>query len=282
MIDIGVNLLHAQFDHDRPAVLTRAFAAGLRHMIVTGTDLATSRAAADYVTSTAPDRLTSTAGIHPHHAHEAPPDWQEELRRLARMPGVVAIGETGLDFNRNFSPRADQERLFRAQLAVAGELDLPVFVHDREAGETVATCLAEVGFPAAGVVVHCFTGTASHLDRYLELGCHIGITGWVCDRRRGGPLRELVPNIPRERLMIETDAPFLKPHNAPDDFARAEHSAAGHRPRGHDRRNEPALLPWIARRLAELYGVAEEQIIESTTANARRFFRLDARGFSGT
>ncbi len=111
-----------------------------------------------------------------------------------------------------------------------------------------------------GVVVHCFTGTRQALERYLELGCHIGITGWVCDRRRGGPLRELIPNLPLDRLMIETDAPYLKPHNAP----------------GRGRRNEPALLPWVAAQLAELYDTEVQTIGARTAATARAFFRLPA------
>lgn len=260
MIDIGVNLLHDQFDHDRHEVLARAWAAGVEHLIVTGTDLATSEAAAAFAAAFAAAHggLSATAGIHPHHAAAAPADWRERLAAVARRPEVVAVGETGLDFHRNFSPAAEQERLFRGQLALAAELDLPVFVHDRDAGPAVAACLRDEARIASGVVVHCFTGTAEDLERYLALGCHIGITGWVCDRRRGGPLRDLVPQIPLERLMIETDAPYLKPHNAPD--------------RG--RRNEPALLRWVVRQLAELYGIAEGELEAVTSANARRFFRL--------
>jgi TatD DNase family protein len=119
-------------------------------------------------------------------------------------------------------------------------------------------------------VVHCFTGTAADLRRYLDLGCHIGITGWVCDRRRGGPLRELVPQIPLARLMVETDAPFLRPHNAP---GHAPDDTSG---RGRGRRNEPALLPWVVRQLAELYAMDEQALATITAANARSFFRLGA------
>jgi TatD DNase family protein len=261
MIDIGVNLLHEQFAQDRDAVVERAWQAGLVHMIITGTDLPSSRAAAQIVGAAAPARLSATAGIHPHHASEVPQGWRRTVEELAQQPGVVAIGETGLDFNRNFSPRPVQQRLFQEHLALAAELDLPVFVHDREAGETVAGCLREAARMESGVVVHCFTGTAEDLQRYLDLGCHIGVTGWVCDRRRGAALRELVPEIPLDRLMIESDAPFLKPHNAPKDQ--------------HGRRNEPALLPWVARQLARLYAIGEHEVAAVTAANARRFFRLD-------
>jgi TatD DNase family protein len=259
VIDIGVNLLHGQFDSDRADVLERARRAGVEHLILTGTDLRNSRAAAEFAIA---DRtfLSATAGIHPHDAAHAPEGWQEALLDLASLPAVVAIGETGLDFNRNFSPPAAQEHVFREQLTLARQVGLPVFVHDREAGARVAACLAAAGPPEAGTVVHCFTGTRDDLRRYLEMDCYIGITGWVCDRRRGQPLRELVPEIPLERLLIETDAPFLRPHDAPADQ--------------HGRRNEPALLIHVAARLADLYGVSRAEITAASAANARALFRI--------
>lgn len=260
MIDIGVNLLHDQFAADRDAVVARAWQAGVQHMIITGTDMASSRAAAAYAAGAPGGRFSATSGIHPHAANQAEPGWRRALTALAGQPDVVAVGETGLDFNRNFSPPDVQEQVFREHLEVAGELKLPVFVHDREASDRSARCLEEAADMNCGVVVHCFTGTRQALERYLELGCHIGITGWVCDRRRGGQLRELIPHIPLDRLMIETDAPYLKPHNAP----------------GRGRRNEPALLPWVAVQLAELYGMDEQTLKRRTAANARAFFRLAA------
>ncbi|MFW6094228.1 MAG: TatD family hydrolase [Pseudomonadota bacterium] len=259
MIDIGVNLLHSQFDPDRDAVMARARAAGMEHMVLTGTDLPASARAAE-LAATDPAFLSATAGIHPHASGSAPADWQQTIEQLAQAPAVRAIGETGLDFNRNFSDPADQERVFRAHLALAARLGLPVFVHEREAGAAVAGCLTEAP-ELADVVVHCFTGSRDDLTRFLDLGCYIGITGWVCDRRRGGPLRELVPHVPLDRLMVETDAPFLRPHNAPAD--------------AHGRRNEPALLPWVIDQLAELYGMPSAELAATTAANARAFFRLD-------
>ncbi len=265
MFDIGVNLLHPQFDADRNAVLARAWQAGVEHLVITGTDLRGSAAAADFIAAApAPTarRLSCTAGIHPHDAAAAPDGWLDELKALAGRPEVVAVGETGLDFNRDFSPRPVQQALFRAQLQLAADLDLPVFVHDRDAGATVAKCLDACASPAAGVVVHCFTGNRPTLHRYLEMGCYIGITGWLCDRRRGEDLRGLVPEIPLDRLLVETDAPFLKPQNA----AKSGPGRSG--------RNEPALLVWVIRQLATCLGVAEEELAAVTTANARRFFRL--------
>jgi TatD DNase family protein len=259
LIDIGVNLLHAQFDADRQDVVDRARRAGVIHMVITGTDLPSSRAVSEFAAA-APELLSATAGIHPHDAANAPEGWQESLIALASHPSVVAVGETGLDFNRNFSPPDVQERVFREQLRLARQLNLPAFIHDREAGDTVAGCLADIGLPARGAVVHCFTGSRDDLLRYLDLGCHIGITGWVCDRRRGQDLRDLIPLIPLERLLIETDAPFLRPHDAPADQ--------------YGRRNEPALLRVVAARLASLYGMPLAALEAATTANARRLFGL--------
>jgi TatD DNase family protein len=263
LIDIGVNLLHPQFDPDRQAVIERSRLAGITCMIVTGTDLEVSRAAVDLCRQPGA-ALVCTAGIHPHDARSAPSGWREDLRALAREAPVVAIGETGLDFNRNFSPPHIQEKLFRDQLALAAELNLPVFVHERDASDSVLQTLNEVlghrGCASLGVVVHCFTGDLAALDAYLELGCHIGITGWVCDRRRGAGLRALVPRIPLDRLLAETDAPFLRPHNAPAD--------------NHGRRNEPALLPWVIATLAEQLELPPERIAQETAANAQRLFRL--------
>lgn len=262
MIDIGVNLLHEQFAADRDAVLARARQAGVEHLVITGTDVADSRAAATYVAQEAPvdgPGLSSTAGVHPHHAKDVAAGWLDELEALVARPAVRAVGETGLDFHRNFSPPEIQEQVFRDQLALARRLSCPVFVHDRNAGARVAACLRELIEPER-VVVHCFTGTREDLERYLDFGCWIGITGWVCDRRRGEDLRALVPEIPPQRLLVETDAPYLRPHDAPRDE--------------HGRRNEPALLRFVVERLAGLYGFEVDELAAVTSANARRFFSL--------
>lgn len=269
MIDIGVNLLHPQFEGDRELVVDRAAAVGITGMLLTATDLQTAAATIDFCASSERQaiQMRTTAGVHPHDAKDAPENLADLLRTLAGSPEVRAIGETGLDFNRNFSPPDLQISVFETQLRLAADLALPVFAHDRDSDGQVYRLLKKYAHLLPGMVVHCFTGSAADLDRYLDLGCAIGITGWVCDRRRGETLRGIVSRIPLDRLMIETDAPFLLPQNAPPDWY--QHNA------GIRRRNEPALLPWVAAGIAEATGRLLQEIREGTAANARRLFGLD-------
>lgn len=260
MIDIGANLTNRAFDGDLDAVLDRAWRSGVERIVVTGTDVASAERAVA-LAARDPARLFCTVGVHPHDAAGVATDWLGALERLSHHPTVRAIGECGLDFNRNYSPRDVQQRVFDAQLALAGRLGLPVFVHDREAGAVVAQCLTGHRSALRDVIVHCFTGDAATLARYLDLGCYIGITGWVCDERRGGELASLAIRIPDDRLLIETDAPFLLPRTMA--------------PRPSHRRNEPAHLIWVARRLAKLRGQTVEHVCAATTANARRVFAID-------
>ena len=260
MIDIGANLTHHAFDADRDAVLARARSAGLRGILVTGTSVAESRAALRLATAHAD--LWSTAGVHPHEAKSVAEGWTDEISQLARAPNVVAIGETGLDFNRNYSPAAAQREVFAAQIALAVRLDMPLFVHDRDSAGETASMLADHTPNPDRVVIHCFTGSAKDLDTWLDAGYYIGITGWICDPRRGGELRTLAPRIPNDTLLIETDAPYLLPGTM--------------RPRPRSRRNEPAFLVEIANTLAALRGTTAEQIAATSAENARRAFRLPA------
>lgn len=261
MIDIGANLTSGAFDPDRGDVLRRAGAAGVRAIIVTGTSVAASRQALELARAppaAGQPRLYATAGVHPHDAEAAADGWLEEMAELAADPQVVAIGETGLDYHRNYSTPAAQRRVFEQQLALAADLGKPVFVHDRDSRGETARCLAAAG-PLA-CVVHCFTGTADDLDRYLADGHHIGVTGWICDERRGRELCGLVAAVPRERLLIETDAPFLLPRTMT--------------PKPRTRRNEPAFLPWVARRVAECRDEPPAAVAAYTAENAERLFGL--------
>lgn len=281
MIDIGANLTNRQFQRDLPQVLRRAAQAGVSSIVVTGTS---ARGSADAVRlarrfasgangsasdgATATPRLFATVGVHPHDAK----DFREgetlaELRALIdknRDGVVVAMGECGLDFNRNFSSREAQERAFRAQVELACDLQLPLFLHEREAHEAFVGILEP--FRQAQrlppVVVHCFTGTERELRAYVELGYYIGLTGFVCMNSRGFQLRQMAPLIPLDRLLVETDAPYMYPYSGGGGkSARA--------------RCEPKDVRAVIETLASCYRVTPDEIARHTTNNATRFFQLD-------
>ena len=258
LVDIGANLAHESFQHDLDAVLARARDAGVERIVVTGSSAESSLAAAR-LAAAHPGFLYATAGLHPHHAS----DWSDalalRLRTLAAQPGAVAVGECGLDYFRDLSPRADQRRAFAAQLDIAVELQRPVFLHQRDAHADFLAILREYRGRLVDAVVHCFTDTAAALADYVALDCHVGITGWICDERRGHHLIAAVRDIPEDRLLIETDAPYLLPRTAP----KLAH-----------RRNEPAYLVYVLRAIAASRGIGEDELSRITTNNALRFFRL--------
>jgi TatD DNase family protein len=265
LVDIGANLTSPAFRDDLPAVMARAAEAGVATMVVTGGDLETSQQGA--ALAERHGALYATAGVHPHHAGEvlaAGTAWMDELRALARRPRVVALGECGLDFFRNFSGRDQQLACFEAQLTLAGELAMPVFLHERDAHRELLAMIKNHRRYLPRAVVHCFTGMRAELDAYLALDLHIGITGWICDERRGRHLPELVAAVPADRLMIETDAPYLLPRTLPNP------------PRS--RRNEPAFLGYVLRAVAAARGESPEETARATTATARRFFGLPPPG----
>jgi TatD DNase family protein len=255
LVDIGANLTHPSFRDDLDAVVARARAAGVGAIVITGTTVAESRMAAEIA-----ERfdLYCTAGVHPHHARDCDAAAIAALRELARHPRCVAIGECGLDFNRNYSPHPDQEKCFVAQLELGRELGKPLFLHSRDAHPRFAELLRARAVENA--VAHCFTGEGAELGAYLDLGLHVGITGWICDERRGRHLLALVRDIPRERLLLETDAPYLTPRDL--------------HPQPKARRNEPAFLPHILKTVARALGRPAEEVAAETTRNAERFFGI--------
>ncbi len=258
LVDIGCNLTSKQFNADREQVIERALAAGVGQLIITGLTVALSQVALELARSQ-PRTLCCTAGVHPHNARGFDQHTVDELRALARAPEVVALGECGLDFDRDFSPRPQQRQAFEAQLELAAELGKPVFLHQRAAHEDFAAILENARGRLPGGVVHCFTGNASELERYLDLGLCIGITGFICDERRGQHLAELVARVPADRLMIETDAPFLAPRDLPQ---------------ARGRRNEPAYLPHIAQAVARHCSKTERLVRRETTRTAFQLFGL--------
>ncbi len=257
MIDIGANLTHEAFTNDRDAVLARAMEAGIEAIVLTGTSEESSHDALA-LAETRPHFLYATAGVHPHGARNWTDSTHSALQKLLANPAVVAVGECGLDFNRDYSPRAEQERVFAAQLTLAAEFHKPLFLHERDAHARFLELLTPIRSSLGNAVIHCFTGSDAELEAYLELNLYVGITGWICDERRGGHLHELVARIPPDRLLVETDSPYLTPRTI--------------RPR--PRRNEPAFLSHVIHTVAHCLGRSVEDVSASTAENARRFFGI--------
>ncbi len=262
LFDIGANLGHESFHHDLDAVLQRAHTHGVTRMIVTGASCAGS-AHALALAKAHPDALFATAGVHPHHAIDYDDATDGLLRELAQDPLVRAVGETGLDYNRNYSPREVQLQVFERQLQIAVDAQKPLFLHQRDAHEDFIALLRRYRDKVPAAVVHCFTDSGDALRDYLALDCHIGITGWICDERRGTHLRELVREIPADRLMIETDAPYLLPRTV--------------RPHPAHRRNEPMYLKHICEEIARDRGEPAQITAANSTKTAEAFFGLPAK-----
>lgn len=259
LFDIGANLLDKRFRNDLPEVIARAQAANIDGMLVTGTSLAVSQQVIELCAHW-PDYLYATVGVHPHDAKDVDDTTLSTLAQLATAPCVKAIGETGLDFNRNFSPREAQIHAFSQQIELAITLQKPLFLHERDATETQCALLRPYASRLCGAVVHCFTGDKNALHKYLDMGFYIGITGWICDERRGTELLSLVPDIPLERLLLETDAPYLTPRDL--------------RPKPKKGRNEPAFLTHIAERVADAAGCPTAALIQQVRQNTQQLFKV--------
>jgi TatD DNase family protein len=262
LVDIAANLTSNQFASDRDAVIARALAAGVERMVVLGLNVPDVEAAIELVRRH-PEHLVATAGVHPHSAGEFGPDDVAALRAMCDLPEIVAVGECGLDHNRMWSDAASQAACLEAHVELAIETGLPLFLHEREARVPLLEILAPRRAELGNVVVHCFTGSREDLVAYLDLDLHVGITGWICDERRGAHLHDIVGLIPAERLMVETDAPYLLPRSL--------------RPKPETRRNEPMHLPEVVRTIATATGREPADVAASSTAVARRFFRFDRR-----
>jgi len=258
-IDIGANLTNKSLMHDLDAVIERADKAGVKQIIVTGTSIEDSSQAIRLCRQY-PDQLLCTVGVHPHHASDWMPESAGNLRDLADSACVRAVGETGLDFYRNFSPQDAQIEAFGRQLELAITLNKPVFSHQRDAHPVFIDILREYRDNLINIVVHCFTDNRVALFDYLDLDCHIGITGWICDERRGTELAQLVKYIPDNRLMAETDSPYLLPRNLPQKPA--------------SRINEPAYLPHIIKSIAHFQNRPADQVAAECLKTSQLFFAI--------
>jgi TatD DNase family protein len=258
LIDIGVNFHASQLKGLGAELLARAAGAGVGQILATGTSLVSSGLALEFARQHS--RVWATAGVHPHAAREYAASTGDALAALWTDERVVAVGECGLDYNRMFSPAAAQRSAFEAQIQASLRTGKPLFLHCRDAFDDFHAMLREAARAGAHGVVHCFTDGPAEAQAYLELGFDLGITGWVTDLARGTALRDAMRVIPIDRLHLETDAPYLRPRNA-----------------GKTRPyNEPALLPFVARAVAELKDIDVETVATQASANSRRLFRLPA------
>jgi len=264
LIDIGVNLTNKRFDKDRSEVIQRGKEAGINQLLITGTSVESSQQAlllCQQYSQEFPDTLFATAGVHPHDADHVSDDYLQQITQLASQQEVRAIGECGLDFNRNFSAPEQQKKVFAEQVALAAQLNMPLFLHQRDAFQPWFNILKPYLNKVPAMVSHCFTGSKEELEQCLSANMYIGITGWICDERRGQALRDIVNMIPLERLFIETDAPYLTPRTI--------------RPKPKSSRNEPSYLPYILKELSQLMGIDPEHIACQTSLNARQVFNLN-------
>ena len=257
-IDIGINLTNKQFNNEHNEIINLALATGVHFMILTGTSIRGSKESAE-IARNYQDVLFSTAGIHPHDAKSFNSESINELRKLLKQNHVVSVGECGLDFDRDFSPRPIQEKCYRAQLELSIEMNKPLFLHERAAFKRFNEITDEYLSKLPKAVVHCFTGTLEEAKTYLDKGFYLGFTGAISDTNRFKHLEEVIKYVPLDRMMIETDAPFMLPKNMP---------------RMQNRRNEPSFLPYVAQTIAHLKKISISEVADETTEVARNFFRI--------
>jgi TatD DNase family protein len=262
-IDIGINLTNKQFQNDIDDVVQDAIDADVSQMILTGTSVRNSEASLE-IAKQYPGVLYATAGIHPHDAKSFDAQSISKLRNLLKQQQVVSVGECGLDFDRDFSPRNKQEECYKAQLELAIEVQKPLFLHERSAFNSFINITKDYLPQLPKAVVHCFTGTLQEAKTYLDNGFYLGFTGAISDVKRFSHLKEVIQYVPLDRMMIETDAPFMLPKNVPNNLLK----------KYHERRCEPAFLPFVAAIVAQFKGVSGIKVAEETTRNAKDFFGI--------
>ncbi|WP_290653088.1 TatD family hydrolase [Idiomarina sp.] len=259
--DAGVNLTNARLLNNLDGVMERARAAGVTRQLIIATNESEAQAAIT-LCERYPEQLVTTIGVHPHDAAGVSANYLERLTELAKHPAVVAIGECGLDFNRNYSPPEQQIKVFSEQIQLANRLDLPLYLHERDAREKQIQLLDKLCSASTECISHCFTGGPEDAKAYKARGHWFGITGWLCDERRNQALVEALPLLPQDQLLIETDAPFLLPRTI--------------RPR--PKFNEPHWLPEVGCALAQHLNLSQGEVAKLTSDNAYRLFALSEAG----
>ena len=258
LFDIACNFSSERFDNDLEEVIQKAKNNNVTKFLVVSASLKdTEKVYRIYRDNK--DSCFFTIGVHPHHANEFDSLSSEEMIKLIKEYKPHSVGETGLDFFRNISSYEKQIFAFEQQIKIAIKTNLPLFLHQRDAHDDFMKIISKYKNDIPKAVVHCFTGTQKELDDYLEMGFHIGLTGWICDERRNVDLRKSLINIPIEKLMIETDCPYLIPRNLKD------------KPKNN--RNEPSYLPHIANEIASLINIDISELTNTTYKNSMNFFK---------
>jgi len=258
LIDIGANLTHPELYNQLDKIVENLKAANIKKVIITSSNLGDTKTALDII-NLYPDLFYTTIGFHPHNAKDFSLEDIDKIHEYGKDKKIVAIGECGLDYYREYSTKEQQIYCFEEQLSIAESLKLPLFLHERHAHKDFTKILKSHINKIKNCVVHCFTGTENELKVYLDMGCYIGITGWISDTNRGKHLHDLLEYIPEDRLMIETDAPYLIPHNLPFK---------------HNGINEPSFLNFVAQTIAECLNKDINVIKEVTYNNTKKFFSI--------
>ncbi|GIT37555.1 MAG: 3'-5' ssDNA/RNA exonuclease TatD [Gammaproteobacteria bacterium] len=256
-IDIGANLTDQSFDQDRDKIIEDSFQNGIEQIIVTSSSVNESLKSIELARSYK-GKIWATAGIHPHNASNASENFKDDLMAILNHDEVVAIGECGLDYFRNFSSKEEQRKIFKGHLELAHKVDLPLFLHQRDAHDDFLGMIKDYGPKELKGVAHCFTGSKEQMESYLDLGLYIGVTGWLCDSRRNSELLGAINYIPKDRLLIETDSPYLMPKSLSKSL--------------NTRRNEPQFLGYIAKELATLMEISLSELSSITRSNTKNLF----------
>ncbi|MBV13009.1 MAG: hydrolase TatD [Flavobacteriaceae bacterium] len=257
LFDIGANLTHESFSSDLSTIINESISNNIEKISVTGCNVEDSLKALS-IAEMYPNNLISTCGIHPHYADSFNDSSEIEIKEIASNSLVKAIGETGLDFNRNYSKKENQINSFIEHIKIANELNLPMFLHQRDSHKEFMTCLKDI-YPETNCVVHCFTGSEEELDAYLSLDFYIGITGWICDEKRGSHLKEFISKIPLDKLLIETDSPYLLPKNI----------------KIKGRRNKPLFLKEVFSKISSMRNEPVNDLSKAIYQNSLKFFNLE-------
>lgn len=273
LVDIGINLTSRRFVGELDEIIKRAGQAGVTKLIITGTSFKGSLAAAALCDSWDDQEGVSlyfTVGIHPHDASNWRDDTYSKFKKLIMThPRAVAVGECGLDYNRMFSPKEVQQKVFEEHLKLAVETGKPLFLHERDSFEDFQKILSKYMPKLKGAVVHCFTGDEKAIKTYVAMGCHIGFTGFITDSKRGNHLPSLVNHVPIDKLMVETDGPFLLPHNMPLNEIKA-----------CKRRCEPRHCIYVLKAVFDAWTNTEisyEDFAKQIHTNSCRFFNITSK-----